>query len=436
VAVEGIEALDTGDQALARVRVEVTSQHPDGLGEITGGQRGVEALSEAAEGEEMFVLCGDRLFNPGHQRAGWQIPITMAIEPVGDHAILFGSRQAAQAGFRERLAGDRAGLRTERCLAGKVSPQAHVREYNGHRTGRGIGAAEHREGSRLQIGVVFPQTEIGPDPAIVRAYAEAAEGAGFGHLMVYDHVIGASTRNRPDWRGPYTDKDQFHEPFVLFGYLAAITTRLELVVGVIILPQRQTVLVAKQAAEVDRLSGGRLRLGVGVGWNEIEYIALNERFANRGRRFEEQIEVMRALWTQEVVDFTGRYHTIPEAGIKPMPVQQPIPLWIGGTADVVMERVGRLADGWFPQRQPGAEVERWLDIIAKSAHAAGRDPSAIGMEGRITLQPGDENGWRRQTEAWRAAGASHLAINTMGAGRTPEAHIETILRYSELLKRG
>jgi probable F420-dependent oxidoreductase len=291
-------------------------------------------------------------------------------------------------------------------------------------------------GWALKIGVVFPQTEIGPDASIVRAYAETAEAAAYSHLLVYDHVLGASTANRPDFRGPYTEKDQFHEPFVLFGYLAGITRTLELVTGVIILPQRQTVLVAKQAAEVDRLSDGRLRLGVGVGWNDVEYTGLNERFSNRGRRFEEQIDVMRALWTNRVVEYRGRYHTIPEAGINPLPLQQPIPVWIGGTADVVMERIGRLADGWFPQRQPGDELERSRAIVAGAARQAGRDPESIQMEGRITLKPGDESGWMAQTEAWRAAGATHLAINTMGSGRSPEQHIETIVRYRELLKRG
>jgi probable F420-dependent oxidoreductase len=288
----------------------------------------------------------------------------------------------------------------------------------------------------VKIGVVFPQTEIGPDPAIVRAYAEAAEGSGFSHLMVYDHVLGASVANRPDFRGPYTSEQQFHEPFVLFGYLAGMTTSLEMVTGVIILPQRQTALVAKQAAEVDRLSNGRLRLGVGTGWNDVEYVALNENFRNRGRRLEEQIEVLRALWTNEVVDFQGRYHTIPEAGIKPMPVQQPIPVWIGGYAEIVMERIGRIADGWFPGSQPGDALDRLKDMVAGAAVNAGRDPESIGMEGRITLKPGDESGWMAQTEAWRNAGATHMSINTMGSGREPRQHIDTIVRYGELLRQG
>lgn len=285
----------------------------------------------------------------------------------------------------------------------------------------------------MRVGVVFPQTEIGPDAGVVREYAQVAESVGYEHLLVYDHVLGADTTDRPDWRGPYRLQHQFHEPFVLFGYLAGVTQTLEMVTGVIILPQRQTALVAKQAAEVDRLSGGRLRLGVGIGWNRVEYEALNERFDNRGKRLEEQIDVLRALWTDESVDFQGRYHTIPKAGINPMPVQRPIPLWIGGYADIVMERIGRMADGWFPGGQPGDDLQRNLDLIARASDAAGRDPASIGMEGRISLRPGDESTWVEQTEAWRAAGATHLSINTMGAKRTPEQHIETIRRYREVI---
>ena len=285
----------------------------------------------------------------------------------------------------------------------------------------------------MKLGVVFPQTEITADVGAVKAYAQTAEASGYDHLLIYDHVLGASIRNRPSFRGPYTSDSLFHEVFVLLGYLAGVTNRLELATGVLILPQRQTVLVAKQAAEIDVLSGGRLRLGVGVGWNEVEYVGLHEDFRTRGRRFEEQVVVLRKLWTESVVDFTGRYHTIPEAGLKPLPIQRPIPLWIGGYADVIMERIGRLADGWFPGSQPGEALDHACDLIAASAEAAGRDPSSIGMEGRITLKPGEEGVWREQTDAWQAAGATHLSVNTMGAGRTPDQHIETIRRYREVL---
>jgi probable F420-dependent oxidoreductase len=181
----------------------------------------------------------------------------------------------------------------------------------------------------VQVGVVFPQTEIGADPAGVRAFAQAAEELGYQHLLAYDHVLGADVSARPDWAGPYTAEHQFHEILVLFGYLAGVAPGLELVTGVLVLPQRQTALVAKQAAEIDILTGGRFRLGVGLGWNFVEFEALGEEFRNRGRRAEEQIEVLRRLWTEPVVTFDGEYHRIPAAGINPLPIQRPIPIEAG-----------------------------------------------------------------------------------------------------------
>ena len=279
----------------------------------------------------------------------------------------------------------------------------------------------------MRAGVIFPQTEIGTDLQVIRDYAQTAEGLGYNHILVYDHVLGASIEHRPDWRGPYTVQHQFHEPFVLFGYLAAITSRVELVTGVLILPQRQTALVAKQAAEVDVLSGGRLRLGVGIGWNPVEYEALGENFHNRGKRIEEQVAVLRELWTRPVVNFAGRWHRIPEAGINPLPVQRPIPVWMGGASEVVMERIGRIADGWFPQMKPGDTARRLLDIIRRSARQAGRDPTSIGIEARINLREGSPDDWRAQLDEWQKLGATHVGINTMGMGLpSPRAHIEKI----------
>ena len=286
----------------------------------------------------------------------------------------------------------------------------------------------------MRIGVVFPQTEIGDDPAIVKDYAQTAEGLGYSHLLVYDHVLGASPANRPNWTGPYTSDTLFHEPFVLFGYMAGITERIELVTGVIILPQRQTALVAKQAAEVDVLSGGRLRLGVGIGWNEVEYEGLNESFGNRGKRIEEQIEVMRRLWTEPVVDFKGKWHTIPEAGINPLPVQRPIPVWIGGGAEAVLERTGRMGDGWFPQMRPDDRARTAIDKIRAYAQQAGRDPSAIGIEARLNLREGDPDSWNRQIESWKELRATHIGINTMGMGlASPSNHIERIREIKSVL---
>jgi probable F420-dependent oxidoreductase len=285
----------------------------------------------------------------------------------------------------------------------------------------------------MKIGVVFPQVEIGPDPAVVRDYAQTAEGLGYTHLLAYDHVIGADIANRPNWRGPYTLQTQFHEPFVLFGYLAGLT-RLELVTGVIILPQRQTVLVAKQAAEVDILTGGKFRLGVGVGWNEVEYEALNETFRNRGRREEEQIEVMRLLWSQESVTFKGRWHSIPGAGLKPLPIQRPIPVWVGGSTDPAFQRIGRIADGWMPQFRPDADGVRKVELVQQYTRDAGRDPAKLGMEARLSLGNTPRSEWRSDIERWQQLGATHLSINTMNFGlKSPQEHIELIKSvYDEL----
>jgi len=289
----------------------------------------------------------------------------------------------------------------------------------------------------MQIGVVFPQTEIGPDPAVVKDYAQTAEGLGFRHLLVYDHVLGADPNREGGWRGPYTDQHQFHEPFVLFGYLAALTRQLELVTGILILPQRQTALVAKQAAEVDVLTGGRLRLGIGVGWNAVEYEAMGEDFGTRGRRVVEQIRVLRRLWTEPVVDFSGKYHTIPRAGINPMPVQRPIPIWMGGMADAVLKRVARHADGWFPQFRPGSEqAQMFMEKLRGLVAEAGREMSQIGIEGRINYGDGNPDTWHTAIEEWRVLGATHLSVNTMGSGLTAREHIEAVQKLGEIARAG
>jgi probable F420-dependent oxidoreductase len=286
----------------------------------------------------------------------------------------------------------------------------------------------------MKIGVVFPQTEIGADPSGIRDYAQAVEEMGYTHILAYDHVLGASVRNRPDWSGPYTSDTMFHEVLVLFGFLAGVTRRVELVSGVLILPQRQTALVAKQAAEVDVLSGGRLRLGVGVGWNEVEYEALGENFHDRGKRIEEQIEVMRRLWTEEVVDFKGRWHTITEAGLNPLPVQRPIPVWIGAYAEAVLERIGRIGDGWFPQMQPTDKARELIEKLREHTVRAGRDPGSVGIEARISMRGQTPDGWRAQLEGWRALGATHASANTMGLGlQGVSDHLEMLRRFREIL---
>jgi len=282
----------------------------------------------------------------------------------------------------------------------------------------------------MQVGVVFPQTEIGTDPLVIRDYAQAAEELGYSHILAYDHVLGANPASRPGWTPVYTYKDSFHEPFVLFAYLAGLTKKIGFVPGVIILPQRQTALVAKQAAALDVLSSGRLRLGVGIGWNPVEYEALGQDFTNRGRRSEEQVELMRKLWTNEVVTFQGRWHKVTDAGLNPLPIQRPIPVWFGGTADVVLQRVGRLGDGWFPQFAPDENCRAAIEKIRSSARAAGRNPAAIGIEGRMSPANRSAEEWLAEISAWKNLGATHLCINTMKSGfTTPAAHIEAIRRF-------
>ena len=284
----------------------------------------------------------------------------------------------------------------------------------------------------MQLGAIFPQTEIGADPIAVRDFAQAAEAMGYEHLLVFDHVLGADPSKRESWDRPYSHSDMFHEPFVLFGYLAGVTDKIQMTTGVLILGQRQTALVAKQAAEVDVLTGGRLRLGIGIGWNHVEYEALGEDFSNRGRRSVEQIRLLRALWTEEVISFDGRYHQVSHAGINPLPVQRPIPIWFGGGADRVMRRIGRLADGWFPQFQPDSQGQEQLAKMREYAKAAGRDPGDIGIEGRVSVASGSPDDWAKSAAAWDEMGASHLSVNTMRAGLSgPDQHIEAIRRFKD-----
>jgi probable F420-dependent oxidoreductase len=285
----------------------------------------------------------------------------------------------------------------------------------------------------VRIGVVFPQTELGGDVGAVRAYGLGVEALGYRHLLAYDHVLGADPEAHAPWRGPYTVATTFHEPFVMFGYLAGATT-LELVTGIIILPQRQTALVAKQAAEVDLLSEGRFRLGVGLGWNAVEYEALGQRFDQRGRRLSEQIGLLRRLWTEPVVTHRGDFDTVTAAGLAPLPVQRPIPVWIGGSSDAAYRRIGRLADGWFPQVAPGPDLDHARAVVADAAEEAGRDPATLGLEGRVTWNPEDPARFERQVGKWRDAGASHLAINTMNTGQVGvDAHLAVLARAAELI---
>ncbi len=279
----------------------------------------------------------------------------------------------------------------------------------------------------MKIGVVFPQTEIGADPARIRAYVEAVHELGFPHLHAYDHVLGADAATHTHLVGPYRAEHEFHEILVLFGYIAALAPGLELVTGVVIAPQRQTALLAKQAAELDILTGGRFRLGLGIGWNDVEYEALGMDFANRGRRFEEQIELLRRFWTEPVFDFEGRWHTVTAAGINPLPVQRPIPIWIGGSAERALRRAARLADGYFPQRPLEGGWPATIERIRGWLEEAGRDPGAFGIDVRLTVSKGTPDEWRARAEEWRSLGAGFVSLVTADGGfTTPDEHVERL----------
>ena len=287
----------------------------------------------------------------------------------------------------------------------------------------------------MKIGTVFPHQEIGDDPIVIRDWAQAAEDLGYSHLLAYDHVLGAVHEKRePKLWGPYTENDAFHEPFVLFGYLAACTARVGLVTGVVILPQRQTALVAKQAAQIDILSGGRLRLGVGTGWNHVEYECLNEDFSNRGARQEEQVEVLRKLWADPVIDYSGRHHRIDRAGLKPLPKRH-IPIWFGGFVPVAFRRAARIGDGFIFGSGQRQNLEA-LAVVRAELEKAGRQPGDFGVEVLLNYQSGPDR-WRGEIETWRDEGADYVAMRAMavrgkGPGvQSPQGHIDALRTYWE-----
>lgn len=281
----------------------------------------------------------------------------------------------------------------------------------------------------IRYGAVFPQTEIGDDPRDVRSWAVGVQEIGFQHILAFDHVVGGDLRAHPKLEGRYTSNTAFHEVFVLFGYLAGIVPEMEFATGVLILPQRQTVLVAKQAAQVDVLAGGKFRLGVGIGWNDIEYEALNESFGNRARRYEEQIALLRALWTNPIVDYTGTWHRVDQAGLLPRPVQQPIPVWIGGGAEAAIRRAARIADGFMPNPARQDTHEEQLRIIADELAKTGREATSFGLEPRINLAQGDPEVWKDLVTWWRERGATHITANTMSAGFTAvDQHLDALAR--------
>jgi len=295
----------------------------------------------------------------------------------------------------------------------------------------------------VKAGAIFPQTECGTDVAAIVDFVRAVEAMGFDHLFVADHVLGADPKfHFHPSLATYSHEAVVHEALTLLAYLAAVTRRLTLATGILILPQRQTALVAKQAAQIDVMSGGRLRLGIGVGWNAVEFEALDEPFDNRGRRSAEQIAVLRALWTQAVVDFHGDYHRISHAGLNPMPVQRPIPIWFGVGSreqpvppEAALRRIGRLADGWSPNFPPDAQGERLVARVHQYAREAGRDPAGLPLEGRIRLAGQNPDGWRKQVEAWKALGATSVIAEPRNAGlRFPDGHLDALRRFKDTLK--
>ena len=268
----------------------------------------------------------------------------------------------------------------------------------------------------MELGTVLPTLELGADPGPLRKYARATEDAGYGHLLASDHVVGVDPER--DWDGPYDNDDLFHEPLTTLSHLAAVTDDLGFGTAILILPQRQTALVAKQAAQVARFSGGRFRLGVAVGWNPLEYVALGEEFDDRGPRMTEQLDVLQRLWTEEAVEFEGRFHDLPGVGINPRPAES-IPLWLGGTADPVKRRIAEKGDGWVPQFDPAedpGEAEAELADLREFVEDAGREPGEIGLQGRMNLPPGEPDEWVRRAEAWHDLGADYLAVSTQGQG--------------------
>jgi probable F420-dependent oxidoreductase len=285
----------------------------------------------------------------------------------------------------------------------------------------------------MQVGAVLSQNELGPDLSALRDYAQAVQDLGYDFLVTADHVVGADKADHPDLDRVYPIDSYLREPLMLGAFLAGVAPRLGYLTSVIILPQRQTVLAAKQAADIDVLSGGRFRMGVGIGWNPIEYEALCMRFQDRARRFEEQIELMRRLWCERVVTFEGRFHKLSAAGINPRPIQQPIPIWIGAASEPAVKRATRIADGYLPLRPLDGGWQATIDKVHGWLHDAGRDVRSFGIEGRLDASQGTPDEWRKTVEMWRGFNASHLSVGTNGAGSGPEPHISRLKQVRELL---
>ena len=281
----------------------------------------------------------------------------------------------------------------------------------------------------MEIGAVFPHNEIGTDPQAIKDYAQGVEELGVTHLLIYDHVLGADRIRPGGFEGPYDKDVAFHEPFTTFAFIAAVTKKLEMITTVMILPQRQTVLVAKQAAELAILSNNRFKLGIGVGWNAVEYTGLNENFKNRGKRQEEQVELMRLLWESEVLEYKGDYHHIDKASINPRPSKS-VPIWFGGGAPQLIERCADLGDGWIPLMGPNEAARKTLAAIKEKKKSKGLDWDNFGVQAQAQYAGGDAERWNKHAEKWRNLGASHLAIATHNAEPTNvDGHLGRIKEY-------
>ena len=282
----------------------------------------------------------------------------------------------------------------------------------------------------MKFGAILPQYEMSSSIDDVRKFMLSVEEMGYDFVLAYDHVLGANPEREGGWQGPYTHEHQFHEVFTLFSYAAAITTKLEFATGILILPQRQTALVAKQATQVDLFSKGRLRLGIGVGWNQVELEGLGEDFSTRGKRSSEQVEVLKLLWQNELVTYDGEFHKIDDAGLNPLPIQRPIPVWFGGGADAVLKRMARLGDGWMPGGMAIDIASARLEKIHGYLREEGRDPSEFGVDPFIPLSRINENEQLAYVEQWQELGATHASVVTMGAGYTAvDEHLNELEKF-------
>lgn len=272
----------------------------------------------------------------------------------------------------------------------------------------------------MELGATFPQHEIDDDVEEVATFARDAENLEYEQLLAFDHVLGGASH-----QGGFDVDNPVHEPLTLFGFLAGITSSIDLVTGILILPQRQTALVAKQAAEVDVLSENRLRLGIGVGWNQPEYVALGEDFGRRGTRIEEQIDLLRRLWREDTVSFSGEFHEVPDLGINPRPVDDDVPIWIGGGADAVLRRGARLADGWIVPNEDFSAIEEKVNLMKEYLRRYDRDVEEFEIVGRMSLGPDGRLNGPESTSAedrvsfareWEQMGVTHLVVSTLGQG--------------------